>query len=151
MRNFIDSSGRVWVVDINVATVKRVKALAQINLLEVVQGDLIERLSTDPVLLADVLYAVCQPQALREQISDEAFGQALAGDVIDRATTALLEGLIEFFPEPRRRLLEKATAKYRQVQTKALELLEANLDNPQLEAKILQQLQDELGELNSSG
>ena len=79
------------------------------------------------------------------------FGQALAGDVIDRATTALLEGLIEFFPEPRRRLLEKATAKYRQVQTKALELLEANLDNPQLEAKILQQLQEELGELNSSG
>ena len=151
MRNFIDSSGRVWVVDINVATVKRVKALAQINLLEVVQGELIERLSTDPVLLADVLYAVCQPQALREQVSDEAFGQALAGDVIDRATTALLEGLIEFFPEPRRRLLEKATAKYRQVQTKALELLEANLDNPQLEAKILQQLQDELGELNSSG
>jgi hypothetical protein len=151
MRNFIDSSGRVWVVDINVATVKRVKALAQINLLEVVQGDLIERLSTDPVLLADVLYAVCQPQALREQVSDEAFGQALAGDVIDRATTALLEGLIEFFPEPRRRLLEKATAKYRQVQTKALELLEANLDNPQLEAKILQQLQEELGELNSSG
>ncbi len=151
MRNFIDSSGRVWVVDINVATVKRVKALAEINLLEVVQGDLIERLSTDPVLLADVLYAVCQPQALREQVSDEAFGQALAGDVIDRATTALLEGLIEFFPEPRRRLLEKATAKYRQVQTKALELLEANLDNPQLEAKILQQLQDELGELNSSG
>jgi hypothetical protein len=97
------------------------------------------------------LYAVCQPQALREQVSDEAFGQALAGDVIDRATTALLEGLIEFFPEPRRRLLEKATAKYRQVQTKALELLEANLDNPQLEAKILQQLQEELGELNSSG
>lgn len=151
MRNFIDSSGRVWVVDINVATVKRVKTLAQVNLLEVVQGELIERLSTDPVLLADVLCAVCQPQALREQISDEAFGQALAGDVIDRATTALLEGLIEFFPEPRRRLLEKATAKYRQVQTKALELVEANLDNPQLEAKILQQLQDELGELNSSG
>lgn len=151
MRNFIDSSGRVWVVDINVATVKRVKTLAQVNLLEVVQGELIERLSTDPVLLADILYAVCQPQALREQISDEAFGQALAGDVIDRATTALLEGLIEFFPEPRRRLLEKATAKYRQVQTKALELVEANLDNPQLEAKILQQLQDELGELNSSG
>lgn len=151
MRNFIDSSGRVWVVDINVATVKRVKTLAQVNLLEVVQGELIERLSTDPVLLADVLYAVCQPQALREQVSDEAFGQALAGDVIDRATTALLEGLIEFFPEPRRRLLEKATAKYRQVQTKALELVEANLDNPQLEAKILQQLQEELGELNSSG
>ena len=144
MRNFIDSSGRVWVVDISVATIKRVRTLTGINLLEVIQGELIEQLSSDPILLADCLYAVCQPQAVREGVSDEAFGQALAGDVIDRATTALLEGLIEFFPEPKRRLLEKATAKYRQVQTQALALVEAKLDSPELEAKILKDLEAEL-------
>lgn len=144
MRNFIDSSGRVWVVDISVATIKRVRTLTGINLLEVIQGELIEQLSSDPILLADCLYAVCQPQAVREGVSDEAFGQSLAGDVIDRATTALLEGLIEFFPEPKRRLLEKATAKYRQVQTQALALVEAKLDSPELEAKILKDLEAEL-------
>lgn len=144
MRNFIDSSGRVWVVDISVATIKRVRTLTGINLLEVIQGELIEQLSSDPILLADCLYAVCQPQAVREGVSDEAFGQSLAGDVIDRATTALLEGLIEFFPEPKRRLLEKATAKYRQVQTQALALVEARLDSPELEAKILKDLEAEL-------
>lgn len=144
MRNFIDSSGRVWVVDISVATIKRVRSLTGVNLLEVIQGELIEQLSSDPILLADCLYAVCQPQAVREGVSDEAFGQALAGDVIDRATTALLEGLIEFFPEPKRRLLEKATAKYRQVQTQALALVEAKLDSPELEAKILKDLEAEL-------
>lgn len=144
MRNFIDSSGRVWVVDVSVATIKRVRTLTGINLLEVIQGELIEQLSSDPILLADCLYAVCQPQAVREGVSDEAFGQALAGDVIDRATTALLEGLIEFFPEPKRRLLEKATAKYRQVQTQALALVEARLDSPELEAKILKDLEAEL-------
>ena len=144
MRNFIDSSGRVWVVDVSVATIKRVRTLTGINLLEVIQGELIEQLSSDPILLADCLYAVCQPQAVREGVSDEAFGQALAGDVIDRATTALLEGLIEFFPEPKRRLLEKATAKYRQVQTQALALVEAKLDSPELEAKILKDLEAEL-------
>ena len=144
MRNFIDSSGRVWVVDVSVATIKRVRTLTGVNLLEVIQGELIEQLSSDPILLADCLYAVCQPQAVREGVSDEAFGQSLAGDVIDRATTALLEGLIEFFPEPKRRLLEKATAKYRQVQTKALALVEAKLDSPELEAKILKDLEAEL-------
>lgn len=144
MRNFIDSSGRVWVVDVSVATIKRVRTLTGINLLEVIQGELIEQLSSDPILLADCLYAVCQPQAVREGVSDEAFGQSLAGDVIDRATTALLEGLIEFFPEPKRRLLEKATAKYRQVQTQALALVEAKLDSPELEAKILKDLEAEL-------
>jgi hypothetical protein len=144
VRNFIDSSGRVWVVDISVATIKRVRTLTGINLLEVIQGELIEQLSSDPILLADCLYAVCQPQAVREGVSDEAFGQSLAGDVIDRATTALLEGLIEFFPEPKRRLLEKATAKYRQVQTQALALVEAKLDSPELEAKILKDLEAEL-------
>ncbi len=131
-------------VDISVATIKRVRTLAGINLLEVIQGELIEQLSSDPILLADCLYAVCQLQAVREGVSDEAFGQALAGDVIDRATTALLEGLIEFFPEPKRRLLEKATAKYRQVQTQALALVEAKLDSPELEAKILKDLEAEL-------
>ena len=144
MRNFIDSSGRVWVVDISVATIKRVRTLTGVNLLEVIQGELIEQLSSDPILLADCLYAVCQPQAVREGVSDEAFGQSLAGDVIDRATTALLEGLIEFFPEPKRRLLEKATAKYREVQTQALALVEAKLDSPELEAKILKDLEAEL-------
>ena len=144
MRNFIDSSGRVWVVDVSVTTIKRVRTLTGVNLLEVIQGELIEQLSSDPILLADCLYAVCQPQAVREGVSDEAFGQALAGDVIDRATTALLEGLIEFFPEPKRRLLEKATAKYRQVQTQALALVEAKLDSPELEAKILKDLEAEL-------
>jgi hypothetical protein len=144
VRNFIDSSGRVWVVDVSVATIKRVRTLTGVNLLEVIQGELIEQLSSDPILLADCLYAVCQPQAVREGVSDETFGQALAGDVIDRATTALLEGLIEFFPEPKRRLLEKATAKYRQVQTQALALVEAKLDSPELEAKILKDLEAEL-------
>jgi hypothetical protein len=144
VRNFIDSSGRVWVVDVSVTTIKRVRTLTGVNLLEVIQGELIEQLSSDPILLADCLYAVCQPQAVREGVSDEAFGQALAGDVIDRATTALLEGLIEFFPEPKRRLLEKATAKYRQVQTQALALVEAKLDSPELEAKILKDLEAEL-------
>ncbi len=151
MKNFVDAAGRVWVVDVNVATIKRVRSLAGVNLLEVVEGDLIERLSGDPVLLADVLYAVCQPQAARDNVSDEQFGEGLAGDVISLATTAMLDSLVAFFPEPRRRLLEKAAAKYRQVQEKALAMIEAKLESPQLENRLLRQLDRELTLQESSG
>ena len=151
MKNFVDVAGRVWVVDVNVATIKRVRAVAGVNLLEVVEGDLIERLSGDPILLADVLYAVCQPQALRDNISDEQFGEALAGDVISLATAAMLDSLVAFFPEPRRRLLEKAAAKYRQVQDKAMAMIEAKLESPQLETRLLRQLERELTLQESNG
>ena len=151
MKNFVDVAGRVWVVDVNVATIKRVRSLAGVNLLEVVEGDLIERLSGDPILLADVLYAICQPQALRDNVADEQFGEALAGDAISLATTALLESLVAFFPEPRRRLLEKAAAKYRQVQDKAMAMIEAKLESPQLETRLLRQLERELTLQESSG
>jgi hypothetical protein len=140
MQKFVDAAGRIWVVEINVATIKRVRSLAGVNLLEVVDGELIERLSSDPILLCDVLYAVCQPQAQRDSVTDEAFGIGLAGDVIAEATTALVEGLVAFFPEPRRRLLEKAAAKYREVQTKAMSMVEAKLDSPQFQARLLNQL-----------
>jgi hypothetical protein len=54
---------------------------------------LITRLSTDPLLLGDVLFAICKPQADQQQITDEAFGEGLAGNSIDDATGALLEAL----------------------------------------------------------
>ena len=33
------------------------------NLLEAVEGKLLERLVADPVLLCDMIYALCKPQA----------------------------------------------------------------------------------------
>lgn len=144
MKKFIDAQGRYWVVDINVATIKRVKAVAGLNLLEVVDGELVEQLSSDPILLCDVLYAVCKPQADREEISDEDFGTGLAGDAISEATKALIEALVEFFPEPRRRLLQKAAAKFHQVQTKAFQMIETKLESTNIESQILARLEQDL-------
>jgi hypothetical protein len=144
MKKFIDAQGRYWVVDINVATIKRVKALTEINLLTVVEGELVERLSSDPILLCDVLYGVCKPQADREGISDEDFGTGLAGDAIADATTSLIEALVEFFPEPRRRLLQRAAAKFQQVQTKAFQMIETKLESTNVESQILARLEQDL-------
>ena len=128
MQTFTDTQGRVWTLHITVDTIKRVRALTGTDLLAVAGGDLLERLSTDPILLADVIYACMQPEADAKQVSDVDFGRALAGDVIGAATTALLQDIVDFFPAPKRALLAKALGKLGEVQTAALAAASARLE-----------------------
>jgi hypothetical protein len=90
-------------VDINVATLKRVRGLTGVDLMQVIEGTLIEKFIRDPVLLCDVVYAVCKPEADSAKVSDEEFGKAMAGDAIEAATGAVLDELISFCPSPRDR------------------------------------------------
>ncbi len=103
MRQFKDNAGRTWTVDINVATLKRVRGLTGVDLMQVIEGTLIEKFIRDPVLLCDVVYAVCKPEADAAKVSDEEFGKAMAGDAIEAATGAVLDELISFCPSPRDR------------------------------------------------
>ena len=103
MRSFKDNQGRQWSVEINVTAIKRVRGLTGEDLMQVIEGTLIEKLIRDPVLLCDVVYAICKPEADSRSISDEEFGKAMAGDAIEAATTAVLEELVGFCPSPRDR------------------------------------------------
>ena len=136
MPTFTDTTGRVWTIAITVDTVRRVRNTTNVDLLDVAGGTLIERLVSDPVLLCDVLFAVIRPEAEAKQVSDGDFGRALAGDVIDAATNALLEGLVGFFPSPKRRVLTKALEKLNAWQREALAAAEAKLDSPELAAAV---------------
>ena len=136
MKTFNDNSGRVWSVSLNVDAIKRVRTLVDVDLMQAVGGKLLERLTTDPVLLCDVLYAVCKAEADAKNVTDEEFGRALAGDAIDAATTALLEELVDFFPQAKRRVLGKAMGKLKTLQARALEVAEKRLDSPELEREI---------------
>jgi len=142
MSSFKDNQGRSWQIAVTINTVKRVRSLLDIDLLAIVDGKLLERLVNDPVLLVDVLYAVVKPYADEEGISDADFGDALAGDAIDAATTALLEGLADFFPQRRRELLHRALGKLREVEARAMDLAEEKLADPSLDLEIQRILGD---------
>ena len=144
MQKFVDRAGRIWIVDIDNTTLRRVKTLTGVHLLEAIDGDLITRLSTDPLLLGDVLYAICKPQADQQQITDETFGEGLAGNSIDDATGALLEALINYFPESRRRLLRKAAEKQKLIETRGISAIEKRLDDPNLVDKLVEDLERKL-------
>lgn len=136
MKTFKDNAGRTWTVTVDVSAVKRVRSLLDVNLLEVLDGRLIERLAGDPVLLCDVLYALVKPEADAKGITDEDFGRAMAGDAVEHATTALLEELVDFFPQGKRRLLQKALGKLKSWEAKALEVAEKRLESPELDEKL---------------
>jgi hypothetical protein len=134
MRSFKDNQGRQWSVDINVTTIKRVRGLTGEDLMQVIEGTLIEKLIRDPVLLCDVVYAICKPEADTRSVSDEEFGKAMAGDAIEAATTAVLEELVGFCPSPRDRAnLGRVLQATRKVMDRARDLVEKKLDSGELD------------------
>jgi hypothetical protein len=152
MKSFTDNKGRTWTLEVTVATVKRVRALCRVDLNSIVELDknnkpsaeLLERLSSDPVLLVDVLYAICKPQADKLGVSDEDFGEAMAGDVIEHATTALLEEVIDFFPEAKRLVMRKILSASRKFSEAARRKLEAEL-NGEFESRVVSTLEQLTG------
>ncbi|HNO80485.1 MAG TPA: hypothetical protein PKN33_20750 [Phycisphaerae bacterium] len=143
MKQFTDNAGRIWTIAINVDAIKRVKGLLDVNLLEIVEGTLIERLIRDPVLLCDVVYVVCKPEADEKNVSDEDFGRAMAGDAIEHATKAVLEELVVFSPSPRDRAnLQRVLETTYRVMDKARDMVEAKLNSSELEKSIEQALQN---------
>jgi hypothetical protein len=134
MRSFKDNQGRQWSVEINVTAIKRVRGLTGEDLMQVIEGTLIEKLIRDPVLLCDVVYAICKPEADARSVSDEEFGKAMAGDAIEAATTAVLEELVSFCPSPRDRAnLGRVLQATRKVMDRARDLVEKKLDSGELD------------------
>ena len=124
MRTFKDNAGRSWSVSVNVDTARRLRSMANVDLMELVEAPereeasggkadddglplraafarkpLLERLIRDPILLCDVLYVVCKEEADKLNVSDADFGRALYGTAIAAARSAFLEEIADFFPD----------------------------------------------------
>ena len=140
MRTFTDNAGRTYGISVNTTTIKAVRSAAfepadasgapqRVDLLDIVDGKLIERLTSDPVLLVDVLHVLCREDAERQGVGPAEFGRAMAGDVIEHATTALLEELVSFSPNPRERAaLRRVLDAVHRTREKARDRMEAWLD-----------------------
>ena len=140
MKKFKDGKGRYWEVVISVDAIKRVKSALDCDLLRVVEGKLIEELISNPVLLCDVLFVLCEREAISLGVSDSEFGSSLFGDALESATTVLLEELIGFFPNAKRSILTKALGKFREMETRALSQASNRLDSPEFQAAMDLQL-----------
>jgi len=148
MKTFTDNAGRTWTVALNVDALKRVRSLCDVDLMQVVSdgGKLLDRLMADPVLLCDVVFAVCKEEAETKGISDVDFGKGMAGDPIEHATQALLEELVGFFPNRTQRdVLGKVLEKMRRYAAMAGQLAMAKVDDPELDERMRKAIEEALG------
>jgi len=130
MKMFKDRHGDEWTVDLTVAAVERVRAHADVDLLDIGNQDLYVRLTTDPVVLVHVLYGVLKPQIDEKNLSAEDFADRFKGESIDDAFQAFMEEWVDFFRSPgRRRVLRKGLEKLKELEEKgnawAMERLES--------------------------
>ena len=137
MHSFIDSAGRTWTVRVDVGAVKRVRAALGLDLMQVAEKrtadgrepGVLERLASDPVLLVDVIYVLCEEHAKRLGVSDEEFGRAMLGDALDGAVKAMLGAVVDFFPNPRERAaLKRVLTAAETAAEKARDEVELKLD-----------------------
>jgi len=145
MHKFNDNRNREWNLAINIDAIKRVRDKVDVDLLDMENGRVFERLIDDPVTLCNVIFVLILPEAEKKSITDEDFGRSMAGDAIEHATTALLEELVDFFPGPRRATLKKALGKLQKVQSLMIEIVDKQLDDPRIEEKMTQLVQSTLG------
>jgi hypothetical protein len=135
MQTFTDTAGRVWPLAISTHTVKRVRTLLSVDLMEFVEGSLMGKLMGDVVLFVDVLYAICKPEVDARNLTDEQFGQAMSGDVLLAAEEALAESLFSISHPSRRPAARTAWEKAKQLRERASELAVVRLNDPAIERR----------------
>lgn len=149
MKTFIDSQGRTWPLRIVVSTIDAVRQDAGVDLLEILGGDLMDRLD-DPVTLARVAYAICKTEAEKQGIDRDSFVDSISGDVIDQLAQALTDAIVDFLPESKRRLVQPALQMYAKMRQELMDQAVENM-NPELIQKAIDELKDELSRQASSG
>jgi len=90
MKTFTDNAGRVWTIAINVDAVKRVRSLLEVDLLEIVEGTLIEKLIRDHGLLV----VIDGSKGLRKAV-DKVFGKK---GVVQRCHWHKRENVLGYLP-----------------------------------------------------
>lgn len=114
MRKFTDINDQTWSLSITIAAAKRVKDLCQIDLLESQSSDdglpANVRITTEPLLFGQVLYAVLQPAA--KHLDLDAFLELFDGATYARAYKAFNEELIDFFRQSGQEHLAKVQESY---------------------------------------
>jgi hypothetical protein len=118
MRSFADRTGAVWMIDITVLTVERVKAACKIDLPGLLGGeqmDGLDPLLSDQARFLEVVYQCC-PQVPGRTIDD--LKAVWDGVTADAAIDTFIDDLIGFFPNAtRREALTKAIQAQRDLGT----------------------------------
>lgn len=103
MAMFRDDAGREWTIRLDVRLARELRARAKYDIFGKPEG--LAAVIDNPESLVDALWVACESRARELGVTPEEFAAGLAGDTIDAATSALLEAVVDFFPQRRRAVL----------------------------------------------
>ena len=121
------AGGREWLVSVDGPKIRAVRSECGVDL-GARDCSQFDRLTSDPLLAEDVLWALCRKDA--GAIDKDTFQGLLSGDVGEAAGNALIEAVIDFFPSQQRTLLLNMLAKNRAVQEAATEAATSRISDP---------------------
>lgn len=119
--SFTDKNGTEWTIALDAPLVKRVRDVCGVMLTDL-RSDPFLKLSSDVILLVDVLWLLCEDQAKEQSITSEQFGKSITDEQIDSAAGALVVAVANFCPTSRRSLLRSLLASNEQMQTDAMKM-----------------------------
>lgn len=134
---FADRNGRAWSLQLSVPVIRRIKKDLGVDLNDQSSGNSLAKIESDPVLFADTLWAIVREQA--GDVTDEQFGAAIASrEVVDAATLALRESIVNLYPSSRRELMKSVLEKNSEVSIRSGALALAKISDGRQEALIEQ-------------
>lgn len=136
---FTDSLGRSWIVSLDFAAAKRIKASVKITneASEEIPFDIIDAgaigltmqaLRSRYLTVGETMYAICRPQADQKGVTEEQFLEGVVGDSLDDAADVIEDELVSFFPRSLREVAKVMFRKAKEVRAKALQQAAENLD-----------------------
>lgn len=137
MPQFKDTAGNAWSITLNIDITRKIKNALGVDLLKSMDDPkVLQRLGDDIETLVNTLWLCVSEQAATRSIDEGAFCKLLDGETIDQATRALLEALIDFFPESRRAILRKVADKVKAIEATILATIEEKIDAGAIEAAL---------------
>lgn len=115
MQKFKDKKGGVWTIDVDLEFITRVKRACGINVVDLVMGEAGKGLAEDPEKVGQLLWSICEPEALGRGTEPENFPKLFNGEAIDNAVIALSLAVRDFLSPSRQALATKILEKGNQV------------------------------------
>ena len=123
MRSFRDGKGREWRLEINHAACKEVRDVLKLDLTALLDKDLatLADFVSDVFRVVDVLLVLCNRTQQKQPLVEKDFLEALAGDAIADAATAITDELVDFFPSRQAREVIRLARKKQQEASEILQ------------------------------
>lgn len=104
MQKFTDASGQVWQINITTRDIMRVRQETGFDLGHLFDEGLqtLAALADDVVKLVDVIWSAIGSNVPTDRVR---FENSMTGDAIEAGMNCLIEAVIDFFPNPKRREL----------------------------------------------